>query len=397
MNTVCFVKYDAPIRIYKQAKALKETKKYRLLLLCEKCDYNLLEDVFDEIIFYGFLKNRNNNFISRSFNYGSNKILNYGEKNLKRIVNNIDVDIFHTHAEPNNIPRIVIENSSKPVVFDGQDFTGIVSGIENLDKKTRDDEKYCFEHADGIVRKGPPFEINYYRQHGYKINCPETQWMGYCDEDLFADMNVIKLSDEDGEIHLVFTGSISTDPNYRYKYFISLIKELAKQKIHFHIYPAPLEYKISKEYLELDQKEKYFHFHKPVPYKDLSKEIAKYDWGIIDASVMLPATFESKRWTIERRMTTLANKLFSYMEAGIPIIVAKMLVAMKAIVEENQIGFSIDNNEINKFGELIKDYDYLELKKNVRKTRDVLSLRNQVEYLEEFYQKVIDNYSTTKI
>ena len=393
MKTICFVKYDAGIRIYKQAKALKETKKYKSMLICEKCDYNLLREVFDDIIFLGILKNKNNNFLSRSCNYASNKLFKYGEKKLKKIVTSTNVDLFHTHAEPNDIPRVVIENSDKPVIFDEQDFSGISCGLENLDKKTREDERYCFEHADGIVRKGPPFEIDYYRQHGYNINCPEVQWMDYCDEDLFADMNSAKLSDEDGETHFVLIGSISPDPNYQIKYCIPLGKELARQKIHLHIYPAPPEYKISKEYHELDRKEKYFHFHKPAPYKELSKEIAKYDWGIVDASVTLPTDFEGERMSNDRKKSGIGNRPFTFMEAGIPFIGSKMYVLYREIIERNQIGLSIDNTELRRLGELLKDYDYLELKENIRKARETLSLSEQIGHLEMFYQKVIDNYN----
>lgn len=385
MKTVCFVKYDAQIRIYKEAKALKNTGRYKLLLLCEKCDYNLLEDIFDEIIFYGFLKNKNNNFISRSFNYGSNKIFNYGEKNLKRIITNIDVDIFHTHAEPNNIPMIVIENSNKPVVFDSQDFTGISFGLENLDNKTKEDEKYCFEHATGICHKGPKFEIDYYRQHGYEISCPEIQWMDYCDEDLFADANIKKLSEEDGEIHLVHTGTISTDPKYRYKYLIPLGKKLAKQKIHLHVYPSnSFEYRTSKEYLELDRKEKYFHFHDYVPYRELNNKIAKYDWH----SHILEY-FVGPMFTPEKQKVSMGNKLFTSLEAGLPMIVSPNLQCIKELAEKYQVGIIVKDEDLNRLKEIIENQDYNEFRKNILKARHELSLKNQVHRLEKFYEEIM--------
>ncbi|MGB8216479.1 MAG: hypothetical protein WCE94_04175 [Candidatus Methanoperedens sp.] len=369
-----------------QAKALKATKKYKLLLICEKCNYDLLENIFDEIIFYGLLKNKDNNFLSRCCNFAFNKIFNYGEKNLKSMINNVDVDVFHAHAEPNNIPRIVIENSSSPVVFDGQDFTGNTSGIENLDTRTRDDEKYCFEHADGICHKGPQSELEYYRQHGYKINCPELQWWGCCEEGLFADMNTKKLSEEDGEIHLVYIGSVSTDPKYDYKNFIPLIKELAIQKIHLDIYPSNLlEYRKSREYVELEQKEHYFHFHEPVPYNQLSKEIAKYDWGI-----EIVKNVWSERLTEEKAKVAMGTKYFAYLEAGIPAIVSDHYTLIKDFVRINQIGFSVKNSEINKLGEMIKGYDHKDLKKNIIKTREVFLASNQAKPLEEFYRNIIE-------
>ncbi len=387
MRTICFVQQDPSIHLYMEAKALRETKKYKLLLICEKCNYALFENIFDEIIFYGILKNKDNNFLFRSCNYAFNKVFNYGEKKLKSIINTANVDLFHAHAEPNNIPRIVIENSNKPSVFDGQDFTGITSGIENLGKKTRDDERYCFEHADGICHKGPPFEIDYYRQHGYRINGPEIQWVGCCDEEFSIDLNAKKLSGDDGEPRLVYAGTISSDPKYKSKNLIPLAKELAKQKVHLHIYPtSSLEYKNSKEYLELSQKERYFHFHKHVSYHELSKEISKYDWGSL-----ISYNFLGERYIEERLKVGMATKLFSYMEAGIPIIVSDHLVPMKAFVEQYKIGFSVKDDEINKIGEMIKSYDIIELKKNILRGREIWSSNNQVKTLEKFYQLIYKN------
>ncbi|MCZ7371212.1 MAG: hypothetical protein O8C66_11935 [Candidatus Methanoperedens sp.] len=385
MRNICFVQQDPSIRIYMQAKALRATKKYKLLLICEKCNYDLLETIFDEIIFYGFIKNKDNNFLSRSCNFAFNKVINYGEKKLKSIVNNIEVDIFHAHAEPNNIPRIVIENSNKPSVFDGQDFTGITAGIENLDRRTREDEKYCFEHAEGICHKGPQSELDYYRQHGYKIESPDLQWWGCCEEELFADINTKKLSEEDGEIHLVYIGSVSTDPKYEYKNFIPLIKELAKQKIHLDIYPSnPLEYRKATDYIELEKKVHYFHFHKHILYNELSKEIAKYDWGID-----IVKNIQGERLTDEKAKVAMGAKFFGYLEAGIPVIVSHHYTLIKDFVETNQIGFSVKDTEIDQIGEMIKTYDPMKLKENIIKTREIFLSGHQGKSLEEFYQKII--------
>ncbi|HEY9247267.1 MAG TPA: hypothetical protein VIO11_10510 [Candidatus Methanoperedens sp.] len=382
MNTLCFVKYDAQIRIYKQAKALKNTGRYRLVLICEKCNYDLLKDVFDEIIFYGFLKNKNNNFASRILNYGSNKLFGYSNKNLKKIINNINADIFHTHAEPNDVPRTVMENSKVPVVFDSQDFSGISFGLENLDKKIKEDEKYCFEHASGICHKGPEFEIDYYRQHGYNINAPEIQWMDYCDKDLFVGVKPKKLSMEDGEIHLVHTGTISNDPKYRYKYLIPLGKKLAKQRVHLHIYPSNnYEYRTSKEYLELDRKEKYFHFHDSVAYLKLPEEIAQYDWH----SHILEY-FVGPMFTPEKQRVSMGNKLFTSLEAGLPMVVSPQLECIRKLVEKYKIGIIVKDEDLNSLKQIIENQNYTDFQSNVLKAREKLSLDNQVPRLEKFYQ-----------
>lgn len=150
----------------------------------------------------------------------------------------------------------------------------------------------------------------------------ELQFLLYCDEKLFVNVTK-KLSDEYGEIHLVYTGCISSNSEEKYIYFIPLARTMAKQQLHLHIYPSNLsgvknrDANIYREYYELDKKEKYFHFHKPVPYKELSKEIAKYDWGL-----WIHPEGVTYRTCPEKRKVSMGNKLFSYLEAGLPIIVS---------------------------------------------------------------------------
>ena len=387
MKTICFVKQDATIRIYKQAKALKLTKKYRLILICEKCDYYLQKDIFDEIIFYGFLENKKNNLLTRILNFGFNKLFKFGEMNLKRLSKDIDVDLYHCHAEPNSIPRIIMENSRVPVLFDSQDFSGISYGIENLDEKTKDDEKYCFENADGIVRKGTQFEIDYYRQNGYNIECPEFQWLDYCDEDLFANINIKKLSEDDYEYHLVHTGTISTDPvNDAFKYLIPLAKILAKQKIHLHIYPNPLEYDNAREYHELDRNVEYFHFHKPVPYTILSEEVSKYDYGIL-----ILKQVNSERANMNKFKVGQGNKTFSYFEAGLPEISSDFLLNNNKLIIDYGLGFIVNEADLNNLDKLLNNADYDKLRNNVLKARNELSLKNRVHDLEDFYSLILDS------
>ncbi len=384
MKTVCFVRREASIRVYKQAKALKKGKRYRTVLLCEKCDQSLFGDVFDEILFYNFTGSKNKSLIYRAVNYGLNRTLGYAEKNLAKKVRSIEADIFHAHAEPNSVPRIVMGHSGRPVVFDAQDFSGISYGIENLDQGTREDERYCFEHAAGICHKASPFEIDYYRQHGYSIKSPEIQWMDYCDADLFADPSTRKLSEDDGELHFVHTGTVSNDPKYRYKYLIPLGKALAKQGMHLHIYPAnAYEYRTYKEYHAMARTEKRFHFHAPVQYILLNKEIAKYDWH----SHILE-NYAGPMFTPEKQRVSMGNKLFTALEAGLPMVVSSHLECVRELTENHKIGFAIKDEELPRLKEMMARCDYGDFKKNVLKARETLSLRNQVRRLEDFYGEV---------
>ena len=392
MKTICFVKQDAGIRIYKQAKALKEKNKYKLLLICEKCDYDLLNNVFDDIIFYSFLKNKYNIFFARIVNYGFNNIFKYEEKKLKKIINTIDVDIFHAYAEPNTIPKIVIENSSVPVIYDTYDFAGVRYGVDELSKDEKNAEKFNLENADGIVMKFPEYILDYYKNLGYIINCPVLTYIDYCNEEFFFN----KYLDIDNDIHLVYGGVV--DPTilpveyYGNNQYIDIAKQLIEQEIYFHIYIKPQQSKIFKnkyqDYIDLSNSSKYFKIHFGKPQGEFQREISQFHFGVFFHD------FSKTKRTELFEQTSIGNRLSTYLEAGIPIIIGDNLKLNSEYIEKYDIGFKINLNDLSELKDKIKEANYEKLKENVIKTREgPLNMNNKVNRLIDFYKKIIDNFS----
>ena len=66
----------------------------------------------------------------------------------------------------------------------------------------------------------------------------------------------------------------------------------------------------------------------------------------------------------------------------------------KEFVRKHGIGISIKDDELPDIKAIIESQDYKELKKNVYRVREELSLANQVHRLEEFYTMVHDMKKT---
>ncbi|MBU4501967.1 MAG: hypothetical protein KKA79_05200, partial [Nanoarchaeota archaeon] len=243
-----------------------------------------------------------------------------------------------------------------------------------------DRDKYCFEHANGIVHRGPDLEIDYYRNHGYKITCPTLHYVDCCNKEFFANHNVKKLSGEDGEYHIVnMGGGLSSHHN------IIFAKRFTKQKIHLHLYCVPhsiISPIVFKEYKKLDKNEKYFHMEEAVPFDKTPQEIAKYDFG-------LHITGDIHKYRQEYLKIASSNRIFTYLEAGLPIILSNRLEYMKKITEENKAGFSVKDEEIDNLHILIEKYDYDEIRKNVLKAREKFLIDNYAKRLVKFYDTVI--------
>ena len=271
-----------------------------------------------------------------------------------------------------------------PVILDANDFTGISMGIENLNIRTRKKERFCLENADGICHKGPPYELEYYRNQGYNIICPELIWLDYCDEDLIVDNGISKLSDDTGESHLVYTGTISSGQKHGYCNLLPLGRQLAEKKIHLHIYYAYYQKDKFSDYIELSINNKYFHFHDTIPFKGLNKEISIYDWHC-----HILRNITGPRFTEEKKLVSMGNKLFTSLESGLPMIVSDHLDWVKKFVEKYEVGLIIKDSDIQNIDKILLKADYHKLKDNVLKARRKLTLRKKAIDLEKFYQRVI--------
>lgn len=401
MKTIVFFAPAVYIRTYKIVLGLKKTGKYKLILITRWNKYNPFfdfRDVFDKTISYGIIPIKIlDDFVHRFFK----KYIEILELwKLTHIIKKMNPYIFHCHTVLTTGAEIVIKNAKAPIIIEYETAPiGIIKGIENLSEKDRIAERYCLEHTNGIIYRASIDEIEYFKKRGYKINCPTLLFSHYCSKQLFAEQDIKKLSDKDHEIHLVYTGCMSAkQTNCDYDYYIPLAKKLSSMKIHFNMYPPPFScdmtrdekkfFKKHYEYIQLDKTNPYFHFHKPAKYEKLSQEIAKYDFGVMDQIGLEYKLRDFNESLLQK--CWIGNKLFSYLEAGIPIIVSEKAIGDKTIIENYKVGFTIKVGEINHIKEIIKKYDYEKLKGNVLKAREELSIDNQIERLEDFYRRIAE-------
>jgi hypothetical protein len=367
---IVFVKRNPQIRILKQAIGLKKTGRYKLVLVASSFDLSLFKDVFDRIIVYK----------------------NY--KELQEIISSLNPYLFHAHAEPNLVIAVVIQSTKRPVVYDAYDFTTL-SGRDiqqRVPQIEKDAERFALENADGIVYKGSYDQIKFYLDKGYNIKAPTLNYDDYCGSDFFVNKGLDKLSSKDGEIHIVHIGVIVPlsflPEKFGHGQFGKTAIILAKNGIHFHTYYNP--YQSCEEnypcYRSLSQKLSFFHFHRGVPHQNLHLEISQYDFGSYLAGDNIP-----KEIPLTWFRANSGNKLFSYLESGIPIIISEIFEYNCSFIYRYGIGIVVDNalENINLIKDIISYGSYEQLVNNVKEARRVLSIENQVPRLEEFYAKIV--------
>ena len=185
------------------------------------------------------------------------------------------------------------------------------------------------------------------------------------------------------EIHLAVAGP-PLEGSYYLHSFKDIIKEITSQKIHLHTYGKSL---FNDEYFLNEQKNNfYFHYHDKINPKELNKEISNYQYGIV-------LDFFNKLINPLWLKTSVGNKIYNYLEAGLPIIMTNDLKAMAEIVKKHKLGICIDYKDIKELKNILSKLNYEKLQKNVKIAQKELSITNLVKELESFYEKVAEGKS----
>ncbi len=402
MKTIMFLRHNPYPRMYNQAYALKKTKKFKIILLCRNFDKKnlaIFKNVFDEIICYqpplldlknfGFAQSGDDSPIVHTFKVlmTDNALGPFFEKlsyrvRFQTLFRKIKADLYNC-CSSDELTFFTLKNTDKPVVMDLHNGP-IMWGIENLSKEQYEKDKYCFENVNGIIYRGPDFEVDYYKKHNYKITCPLLNYFDYCNEDFFVKDKTKKLSSEDGEYHLVNIGS-----GMQSTFIPDMLKRFFKQKIHFHIYLVPYStvWNVYQKYAEMNRKEKYFHLHGAVPFNQVQNEIAQYDFG----AIIRPTELMNHCTPEAMKIAARSYRQYNFFEAGLPLIISDRLEYLTQIIEKNNIGFGVSNNDIDNLKKLIDNYDYNDLKKNVLKFREKWLIDNHINRVDSFYESILKN------
>ncbi len=250
-------------------------------------------------------------------------------------------------------------------------------------------EEFLFQRADGIILTMNTLAAGNALRLRYKSTSPLLEFPTYvCDEFCREEE---KYSRHDGKIHLVYGGIIVPSDKPRGLFgdnqFLALAKKLLHQELCFHLYLSPhfSPFQIKKlyqDYIQFAAEARNFSFKQGLPHDEAIKEFSRYDFAamisIFDGVKLNPFHWE----------TAMPSKFFTYLSAGLPVIVSKEHGNISALVRKYGCGIVVDQKDLDKISDIIKRCDYEELKINVKRAREELSIKNHIGRLIEFYERV---------
>lgn len=299
-----------------------------------------------------------------------NKIIKIDDiKQFIQYINKSDYDVIHSSNEPDFLTSLLL-TSNKSVIHDCHDMSSLYGQIFDTDIVH---EFVSNKLSDGNIYVDYPIKNIATEKFGLESK-PIFLLNNYVLKDQLPKNYINKLSEEDGEIHCVYEGGLSSDYT-NFRYLEDKFKLITDEKIHIHFYTIS-----SNEYFkELDEKSPYLHWEGILSPNKLIAEMTKYDVGLVLLNV--------NKKNVDFLSTTFPNKLWEYIAAGLPVVTENLPILEKfisdtrlgeIIYDEKNISYYISRAKSNKVGN-----DFL--------IRNKLLMDDFADYLISFYSKVKEN------
>ncbi len=345
---ILFVQEAPCIRNYKMASALR-ARGHRVSLVYTKARLSqvykgLSDDVYNECI----------------------KLESY--RQLWDISENYD--IVHCHNEPDILSCAALAGKV-PVIHDTHDLISLrANGDQNL------------AYFEGLANRGAagrvystPYQMNEAKKL-YGTNGNSLVYYNYASEPDLPRKYLPKLSDKDSKVHIVYEGGIGGNSH---RDFISLFIELANKGVHIHIYPTSYNQEIAQRFTAFNN----IHYYQPLSPKQIMEEMTQYDFGIIP--------FNLEKGNKRFLDSTIANKLFEYLAARLPVITSRLKTYVDYF-EKTPVGITyntpqdiIDN--IPKLKEIASRTDF---------SKNIFTYEREICRLEEFYENILKSQEENK-
>lgn len=254
---------------------------------------------------------------------------------LRGLLSELQTEVIHSHNRA-HLAYYAKKFTALPVLHDVSDFYSIFPNeeLEGLRRywnpavwfdhwRRLHYERFAFENCDALTFNSPQMlEVACER---YSIRGAVAVIPNAVPEADLPDEELPKLSNFDGDVHLVFVGHVNSKK-------LAPLLQIARLGIHMHLYTVQataFESRLRKACRDLAC----LHWHGALPYRQLLRELTQYDYGL---ALWYPG---ARELFFE---VSLPSKLFDYLASGLPVIVGPYR-ALIDFVESYKCGFVLED------------------------------------------------------
>lgn len=211
-----------------------------------------------------------------------------------------------------------------------------------------------------------------------------------------------KYSRSDGLIRIVYAGRVvKLEPDGSFEwpqlriggYLYDTFRRITAQNMALDFFMDPnfdIRHREGYElYQEMAMLDDLFSLQLGVWPDKFPEAISHYDFGL-----NMIAVDKSKLRNRKTQFLALGTKIFTYLEAGLPVIVNREWSHAASIIEENGLGIPIYSDELDRLHEIIANFDYSQSYENIQKFNKDNNLHKRIETLTGLYERLIPEWAT---
>ena len=362
---ILFVQPQPCIRSLKYAQALKRRLKDRISLVLAYTRHSLRS-------LYGY----GDEFFRSTLRMDSARPRHV----LRRILSRHKPDLVHSHNAPDFLTVAAIKTADGiPVIHDVHEVlslhnTGyyVGDGEEKL-LRYRHQERIANEESDACVFATEG--IRRYIEAEYEVSHkPVLVFPNLMSEKMMPKRFPGKLSSMDGQVHIVYVGTVTSVKGSHYN-LMEAFRKIARQRLHVHIYTTWQD----DAYGTLGDGDGFLHYHGHVPRRQLLREMTKYDlgWGGLNRA-------RNRR----HLRVALQNKIAEYVGCGLPVV-AFPNTGVAEFVEKSGAGVVVENVDELAQGLRSGAINVQGLRGRTLKARKRLTIESRIDDLVKLYEALL--------
>ena len=300
------------------------------------------------------------------------------ERDIRRVMKSYHIDLIHSHNAPDYLTVAAIRAvDDTPIIHENQDTISLRKTpyspgaySENDVKKQLMNEKVANEQCDARIHVTEEMLEYIRKKYGSKR---DIVFYNYMSESMMPNSFKEKLSKKDGNVHIVYEGSLSSFIGDHYD-LAEIFEGIASHQLHIHIYAA----NSNLDYKNLAEKNSFIHYHGHLDPRQLFEEITKYDFGW--------AGFNDAK-NKPHMDVALPNKTMEYLACGLPTL-SFPHEAQKRFIKKYGVGIIIDDLET--LPQKLSDRNLLKkVQENVLRKRLHFTFEKNIGKVIDLYQTLI--------
>lgn len=249
-------------------------------------------------------------------------------------------------------------------------------------------ENHVVQKADAVVHKMHKSIVgNIWGK--WSENTPDFQIHSYPYRRFFSAGHNDEYDISSGPCKIVYAGGvipyqIAVDRGFENHVFDPIITKTDKKGIELTFFvnqnAKDMYWQEHDRYFAFAERFPHFHFKKGVPLHVLPTYLSEYHFGLLYDNIERCEALDSRDFT-----HNMSTKIFSYIEAGLPLLVYDRFEYLVEEIEKYGIGLIYNLDRLEELPDIIKKADYKQLKDNVFKYREQFELSQTLPALIELY------------